>query len=235
MPAYADAVQRLTSHQKTSKGAPAYSLYVNRPLGRRLAAAAFVLGRTPDQVTALSAAFSFTGIAVLALGRPSPGLALSVTLLLVVGYALDSADGQLARLRGGGSPAGEWLDHVIDSAKVVSLHAAVLVLAHREGQSDLRLLVPLAFAVVASTWFFTIVLTDQLRRAHPRPAAPPRRASLLRSLLALPTDYGVLCLAFLLLFRLELFLALYGLLLLGTVLFFGAALVSWYRELRRLA
>jgi phosphatidylglycerophosphate synthase len=47
-----------------------------------------------------------------------------ITVVLVLGYALDAADGQLARLRGGGSSLGEWLDHMIDSAKVVGPHLA---------------------------------------------------------------------------------------------------------------
>jgi phosphatidylglycerophosphate synthase len=48
-----------------------------------------------------------------------------------VGYAFDAADGQLARLRGGGSLAGEWLDHMIDAAKVSSLHVAVAISVYR--------------------------------------------------------------------------------------------------------
>ena len=51
--------------------------------------------------------------------------------LLVVGYAFDAADGQLARLRGGGIIAGEWLDHMVDAIKVASLHLAVLVGLYR--------------------------------------------------------------------------------------------------------
>ena len=54
-----------------------------------------------------------------------------VSLLLILGYALDSADGQLARLLGGGTPEGEWLDHVIDSAKLATIHLAVLVSLYR--------------------------------------------------------------------------------------------------------
>ena len=60
------------------------------------------------------------------------------------GYALDSADGQVARLTGGGSLLGEWLDHMIDSTKIAALHLAVLLHACRH--TDLPagwLLVPL--------------------------------------------------------------------------------------------
>jgi phosphatidylglycerophosphate synthase len=234
---YRHALAELGSKQKTAKGAPAYSRFVNRRLGRHLAALAWALDRTPNQVTALSAVCTGTGIIALGLLTPSAALALFVTLTLVLGYALDSADGQLARLRGGGSSAGEWLDHVVDSLKTGALHTAVLVHLYRTDLSDRWLLVPLLYAAVASSWFFTVILTDQLRRAHARasgtPVVPPGAAApLWRSLLALPTDYGVLCLVFLLLAVPRAFTVVYALMLCGTMAVFAAALVSWYRELR---
>ena len=234
---YRHALADLGSRQKTAKGAPAYSRFVNRRLGRHLAALAWALGRTPNQVTGLSAACTGAGIVALALLRPSAALAVFVTAALVLGYALDSADGQLARLRGGGSSAGEWLDHVVDSVKTGSLHAAVLLHLHRTDLPDRWLLVPLLYAAVASSWFFAVILTDQLRRAHARASgapvvAPDAPAPLWRSLLALPTDYGVLCLVFLLLAVPLAFTVVYALMLCGTVAVFAAALVSWYRELR---
>jgi len=234
MGAYAAARRRLSGHQKTTKGAPAYSRFVNRPLGRHLAALAYAAGRTPNQVTTLSAACTFSGIGIIALVRPGTGPAIAVAGLLTVGYALDSADGQLARLRGGGSPGGEWLDHVVDAAKTSALHAAVLVSFFRFfGVSDGLLLVPLLFMVTGSTWFFAVVLTDQLRRARPDDSSTgpaSARPSLLRALLALPTDYGVLCLLFLLLGRGEVFVAAYSLMLAGQSVILVAALRAWFRE-----
>ena len=236
---YREGMTRLVSKQKTAKGAPAYSRFVNRRLGRHLAAAAWSLDRTPNQVTALSGTFTGAGILLVAVVRPTVLVAVLVTLALVVGYALDSADGQLARLRGGGSAAGEWLDHVVDAVKTGALHAAVLVSLYRF--TDLRagwLLVPLLYGVVATSWFFAVILTDMLRRAHvSRTGSPPApvqtSAPLLRSLLALPTDYGLLCLVFLLLSSPRVFTTAYGLMLAGTAAVFVAALQSWFRELSR--
>ena len=125
------AMSRLKQAQKSSKGAPIYSVAINRPVGRLFAAVAFRLGMTPNQVTAVSATFTFVGIAVLAVAPPYWWVGVLVSVLLAIGYALDSADGQLARLRGGGSLTGEWLDHIVDSAKELSLHLAVLVMAAR--------------------------------------------------------------------------------------------------------
>ena len=176
---FAAVVARLAAAQKQrAPGSPAYSIYVNRPLGRRLAAAAYLAGLTPNVVTAISAAFTFSAILLIALVLPAPLTGVGIGLLLIVGYALDSADGQLARLRGGGSPAGEWLDHVVDAAKTSSLHLAVLVAWFRflELPSELLLLVPLGFAIVAAVLFFAMILNDFLRcaRARGESARPSR-------------------------------------------------------------
>jgi len=235
--AFRPALAALVSAQKPSTGAPAYSRFVNRRLGRWAAAAAYTLGATPNQVTALSAACTFAGIAVLALAPSGVGTALAVVLLLVVGYALDSADGQLARLRGGGSPAGEWLDHVIDATKIAVLHLAVFASWLREPEGREALLaVPLVYQVVATVAFFAIVLTDQLRRAEAAKtgvAAPVgRRTGLLYSLAVVPTDYGLMCLAFVLLAWPPAFTVVYVALLVANAAYLVLALPKWFRELR---
>jgi hypothetical protein len=53
----------------------------------------------------------------------------------------------------------------------------------------------------------------------------------LRSLLVAPTDYGVLCLAFVLLGAPTVFLGTYALLALGTTAYVLLALGRWYREM----
>ncbi|MFH0241124.1 CDP-alcohol phosphatidyltransferase family protein [Streptomyces sp. HK10] len=232
------AVGELATAQKSAKGVSLYSRYVNRPAGRLLAAAAYGARMSPNQVTAVSAVFTFTGVALIALLPPSHGLALGVFAALVTGFALDSADGQLARLTRRGSPAGEWLDHVVDCAKMLALHTAVLVCFHRHfGFSDpVYLLIPLAFQFATVTVFFGGVLTEQLKRNAAGtgarvPAAPPPAPSALRSVALLPVDYGLLCAVFLFLGSRELFLVLYCSLLAAHLLFLPAFLAKWYREL----
>jgi phosphatidylglycerophosphate synthase len=234
---YRKAVAELLGHQKTNKGGPAYSRYVNRPIGRRFAAIAYLIGLTPNQVTGLSALCTFSGIAVIALCDPSPAIAVSASALLVVGYALDAADGQLARLRGGGSVAGEWLDHVVDAMKIATLHLAVLVQWHEMGdRSDRALLIPLAFQVVSSVLFFTIILNDQIRRAHRGTTemllAADGSSSPLYSLAVVPTDYGLLCVVFALQWWETGFTWAYGALLAATATFLLLALGKWFREMR---
>lgn len=206
-PTFAGSLRQLRSAQKSSKGAPPYSLFINRPVGRVLAAAAHLIGMTPNQVTGLSALCSFVSIGALALVPPSWWLGLLAGAGLMIGYALDSADGQLARLRGGGSPDGEWLDHMIDAVKVVAVHLVVLIAWYRYAdllQPQLptpMLLVPIGFALVSSVHFFGMILVDllgRLARAQQGDAAPPPQAgSMIKTLLKLPTDYGLLCLVFL--------------------------------------
>jgi phosphatidylglycerophosphate synthase len=233
-------LQRLSGAQKGAAGAPAYSRFVNRKLGRLLAALAFHAGLTPNMVTAISAAFTGAGIAVLALAAPSWAMGVAVTVCLVVGYAFDAADGQLARLRGGGSPAGEWLDHMVDAAKISSLHLALLVGLYRSeavGRGAV-LLLPLAFAVVSVVLFFGTLLNDALRAQYGVATRAVRTAtgpSVVRSLLVVPTDYGVLCLLFVLLGAPALFVPVYGLLCVATAAYLGMAAVKWFREMGRLA
>jgi phosphatidylglycerophosphate synthase len=231
----ATTVRRLSGAQKGAAGAPAYSRFVNRPFGRVLAALAFHVGLTPNAVTATSAAWTATGIALVAIAPLGWATGAAVAACLVLGYALDSADGQLARLRGGGSPAGEWLDHVVDSAKTASIHLAVFLgLSRVESLDRGWLLVPLGFSVVAVVHFSATLLNEALRAQHGVPTRAARtdaRPGVLRSLLVAPTDYGVLCLSFVLLGAPTVFLGAYGLLGLGTAGYVVLALGRWYREM----
>lgn len=236
---YREATARLADLQKTSKGAPAYSRFVNRPLGRRLAAAAYVAGLAPDQVTALSALATFTGIGLVAFGPATALVGVLVAALLVLGYALDSADGQVARLRGGGSPAGEWLDHVIDAVKIGALHLAVFAAWYRGFDvPDMALLVPLGFLVVQSVEFFAMILTDSLRRAHRGKdghfMAADGSSSVLYSIAVVPTDYGLMCLVFAIFGWHTGFVVGYTALAAAMTGFTLLALPKWYLELRRL-
>ncbi|MEC5180190.1 CDP-alcohol phosphatidyltransferase family protein [Arthrobacter sp. CG_A4] len=231
---YWSTVRELAAGQKTAaRGAPAYSRYINRRLGRLLAAAALRAGLGPNAVTAISALFTFTGIALLVLYPPSAALGLGVALCLVVGYALDSADGQVARMQGNGSPAGEWLDHMVDAVKTSLMPLALAVGLYRFGSVDTWwLLVPLGAAVVSAVLFFSMILTEQLRRQAGRESvANTARRSWIRSVLVVPMDYGILCLSFVFYGALPLFLTVYTLIFTATAAFLLLASVKWFREL----
>jgi phosphatidylglycerophosphate synthase len=230
------ALRALEAAQKPAHGTPAYSRFVNRPVGRQLAARAASLGWSPNAVSVASAACSLLAIVVLCVVGTSSVTGLVVAALLVLGYALDSADGQVARLTGTGSLLGEWLDHMIDCAKVTALHLAVAVHLSRFTElSGVWLLVPALYCLVANVLFFGMVLTDQLRRSTGRSKGSSTGSlSVLRSVVILPSDYGALCLVFLALGWPMVFLGLYSLMLVGTALLLAAALLRWWKLLRSL-
>ncbi len=127
---------------------------------------------------------------------------------------------------------------MVDCVKISAFHLAVLISFYRFSSldRDSYLLLPMAFELVAVTLFFGTILTDQLRRANRREAPVPpatEPAPVHRSLLALPTDYGLMCLIFLALSVETLFLRLYGLMLIGSAAYLLAAGVKWYREIDR--
>lgn len=230
--AYAD----LARAQKPPYGTPAYSRFVNRPFGRALAAVAASIGLTPNQVSVLSAACSFSAIAVLASASPSPAGALTVTVLLVLGYSLDSADGQVARLLGIRSRFGEWLDHMIDCVKMSALHLAVLVQLIRFSDApEWVIAIPMIYLVADNTSFFGMMLVDQMRRAVGETTTKQSGSlSLTWSLAILPSDYGALCIVFLALPWTGVFVLLYGLFCAGAVLLLAAAFWRWGSQLRTL-
>ena len=207
---------RFAAAQKSAKGAPPYSLYINRPLGRRFAIAADRAGMSPNQVTYLSALVTLAGLVLLAVAPAGWLTGVGVSVALALAYALDSADGQLARVQGRSSLFGEWLDHMIDSVKVVALHVAVLISMYRNFDLPAGwLFLPLLFAISSSSHFFGMILMDhlaRLRRAQVGLPPPPRQPeNRLKTLLKMPIDYGVLCLSFLTLGAHLVFLTLYGL------------------------
>ncbi len=230
---YATARARLAGAQKPTASVPAYLRFVNRPAGGWLASLGYALDLTPTQLTVLSALSSFAGIAVLLFAPATVPVGLLVAALLLLGYALDSADGQLARIRGGGSKAGEWLDHVVDMAKLSTLHAVVLVSVLRFFDVPRPVLaIPLAFGIANATQFLGMMLRDQLRRsAGPNTPADRRGSSVLAAWLLLPLDHGTLCLSFALLGLHTVFLVGYGLLALCTVTFAARSLTKAYRGL----
>ena len=235
---YRDAVHRLQSAQKPSAGTPLYSRLVNRPLGRRLAALAYLAGLTPNQVTGISALFTFSAISFIATLSPTWWLGPLVSTLLLLGYALDAADGQLARLRGGGSAQGEWLDHTVDAAKLLGLHLAILISAYRHFDlPEAWLLVPIVYAVVDTVMFSSMLLKVLLTDRELGGKAPGSRAStsLLRAIIVIPTDYGFFCFIFLLLAQPLLFFSVYVLLFACNAIILVLVLRKWFRDMGSLS
>jgi phosphatidylglycerophosphate synthase len=230
---FRDNLHALAAAQKPARNTAAYSRLVNRPLGRLVAAQAHTVGTTPNQATAVSAVLSASGLLVLVLVEPRWWTGVLVSVLLACGYVMDSVDGQLARLRGGGSRSGEWLDHTIDCFKTASLHLAVLVSWFRFSDArDGWLLLPLVFEVVAVVTYFGLILMPTLRTPSVVTRHPAVREHPLRKFALLPMDYGAQCWMFVLLPWGVGFRTLYAVLLVCNGAALCLALRKWWRELR---
>jgi phosphatidylglycerophosphate synthase len=181
--------------QKPGHGVPAYTRWVNRRAARFLAAAFALWGLTPSTVSVISILVSIAGLTAF-LGLHSVPLAAGfvAAILLALGYALDSADGQLARLQGSSSLRGEWLDHTLDAVRLPLIHLSVAAGCLIVDRTALAV-VAAGFSVIASASFLSQNLGGLLRDKSTASRVHVRR---FQSWLLLPTDSGVLCWMFVL-------------------------------------
>lgn len=247
---FRESFNQLKQAQKTRKGVPLYLLYVNRPAGRAVAAALRHTRLTPNHVTLAGAVLTYGSLIWLAFGAAANLSSALVGVLLAAGYILDSADGQLARLQGASSAFGEWLDHALDNGRITVMHIAAFCFLIRTTDGDHILLAAACglFLLSSSCIFFGGALLDQLRKnaAGPRAADQTRnrkrgtsldnspednRRLVARSVATLPVDYGMTCLAFVLLPWPRVFLAAYLVLAAAHVLMCAAFLPKWRSEL----
>lgn len=186
----------LGAAQKPAQGVPAYTRWVNRRGARLVAAGAFGLHMTPNQVTGISAALSTMGMVLLVTLTPTWWVGGIVAALLAAGYLFDSADGQLARVSGVSSTTGEWVDHVVDAFRSPAIHLAVAVAVylHRGDQMWLAV-IALVYALVTSGQFLSQILAEAFVKSAGRAQT---RGGNVRSFVLLPTDPGTLCWSFLL-------------------------------------
>lgn len=212
--------------------------HVNRRLGRLLAAGCHVVGLTPNQVTVASGLVSVLALLLLAVVPLQPAWLVAVVALLLLGFALDSADGQLARLTHSGGPAGEWLDHVIDAFRQVLIPLTIAyVMLERTGLPLVATAVPLTLLLVTSVRFFAQILAGKLRQEAGRPEVPgdpPRRAVDLAALIQVPADVSTLYLVLLLLPWPSAFLVALSVLVVANTLLLVTTLHRRFRELRSL-
>lgn len=165
---------------------------------------------------------------------PTFWTALGVAIFYALGYAMDSADGQVARVTGTSSPAGEWLDHVVDAIRTPAQHLAVLVgfirfENHWPMHGFALWWLPMAFSVLTVGYFMSQILAEQLRNNR-KTAAPPAGGTM-RSFINLHMDAGTFCWVFILWGWGWGFIAGYGLLFIG---FFLTTAMSMRRKYKSL-
>jgi len=225
------ALAALGSAQKPAVGVPAYLRWINRPLGGRVAVEAAVVGATPNQLTAVSAALGGGGVLLIGLGS-GPWMPALGAVLLLAGYVFDSADGQLSRIQRRGSPAGEWLDHVVDGVRSPLVHVAVAVHLFRTGAPPALIAVAALFSVLVSAWFLSQLLAEKLL---PRPVrTADQRPGLMDSLVKQPQDPSTTYAVVALLGIPAVFAVLYTLLFVWHLFTFAVSLGRKYRQLRSL-
>ncbi|MGL3149309.1 CDP-alcohol phosphatidyltransferase family protein [Microbacterium sp. A82] len=228
----AQARHALASAQKSGAGVPAYLRWVNRPLGGQVAVIAAAWGWSPNGVTALSATFGALGVGVLA-GVTAWWAGPVAAVLLLLGYILDSADGQLARIQRRGGPAGEWLDHVVDGIRAPLVHIAIAIHLLRTDAALWLVLMAALFSALVSAWFLSQLLAEKLLPKQPRDASDAS-AGILTSFVKQPHDTSTTYLALVFLGLPLVFAVLYTALFAWHVLMFSGSLRRKYVQLAAL-
>jgi phosphatidylglycerophosphate synthase len=177
---------------RVNRGGGLFSETLSQRLGARFAVLAHRLGLSP---TALSMGNLVLGlaasVAAVALAGPVADGSVPawvVGLIALVGwqvaYALDCADGQLARVTGKGSAAGARLDVLCDIAVQIALVTALGATAVAQRPSTPVWLV----AAFAGTWMVNLVTS--VMQAGPNAASMVTSTSLPVRLVKLIRDYG---------------------------------------------
>lgn len=200
-----------TDFHRTNRGGGLFSELISQWLGAAMAVGAHRLGLRPTALTIANLVLGLaTSVTVVALAGPVGAgnvPAWTVGLAALVGwqvaYALDCADGQLARVTGQRSAAGARVDVLCDVAAQIALVAALAATAVAQRPATPVWLV----AVFAGTWMINLVTS--VMQAGPNAASMLTSTSLPVRLVKLTRDYGAV-----------IFLA-------GLVLAFAPALTVW--------
>jgi phosphatidylglycerophosphate synthase len=139
-----------------NRGGGMYTMAVSQVLGAWSAVIAHRRGYAPTTLTLgnLVLGLAAAGVVIVGHGRVSSVLVgLVATVLWQVAYALDCADGQLARVTGRTSAAGKRIDILCDVALQIALVAAVATVADRHTPEPPVWLT----AAFVGTWLVNIV------------------------------------------------------------------------------
>ncbi|MFE9651432.1 CDP-alcohol phosphatidyltransferase family protein [Micromonospora sp. NPDC006431] len=177
---------------RVNRGGGLFSESVSQWIGAVFALAAQRLGLRPTALTLTNLVLGLaTSVTVVALAGPVAANdvpAWAVGLVALVGwqlaYALDCADGQLARVTGQGSAAGARVDVLCDVAAQIALVAALGATAVAQRPSTPTWLM----VVFAGTWMVNLVTS--VMQAGPNAASMVTSSSFPVRLVKLVRDYG---------------------------------------------
>ncbi|GIF46882.1 phosphatidylglycerophosphate synthase [Asanoa ferruginea] len=173
---------------RTNRGGGLFSEGLSQRAGAVFAAAAYRLGVPPTALTVgnlvIGLATSAVVVALASTTVPTWVAGLVALLGWQLAYALDCADGQLARVAGKTSPAGARVDVLCDIAVQISLVTALSAVAVDQHPSTASWLV----ALFASTWMVNLVTS--VMQSGPNAASMVTSTSLPVRLVKLVRDYG---------------------------------------------
>ncbi|WP_028192841.1 CDP-alcohol phosphatidyltransferase family protein [Salinispora pacifica] len=177
---------------RTNRGGGLFSEAISQRIGATFASGAHRLGLRPTTLSITNLTLGLiTSVIVATLAEPvATGRvpAWLVGLVALVGwqvaYALDCADGQLARVTGQGSPAGARVDVLSDVAAQIALVAALSATAVAQSPSIPAWLI----ATFAGTWMVNLVTS--VLQAGPHATSMVTSTSPLVRLVKLIRDYG---------------------------------------------
>jgi len=204
--------ENLRDLQKGSKGTPAYTRYINRWFGKVFASFLGCFKVSPNAISLTSGLLTIIAFVSFLLFKEITFLtSFLLVILLLFAYALDSADGQLARLLKKQSKKGEWLDHTLDAIKIPFGHGVAIILIVQKTDFEGFLLIFYLFLLsLASARFFSNILKTKLIDYKSKPEKKDNpRIDLLRSILLLSGDYAVFISFFTLTFNPKLFFITY--------------------------
>src|SRR5690349_9845862 len=171
-----------------NRGGGLFTMTVSQRIGAYLSVAAHRLGLAPTILTIGNLVIGLgTSIAVLTLVPRDHKLHLVVGLVALVlwqlAYALDCADGQLARVTGRTSPAGKRIDILCDVALQIALVAAVCAVAGAYHPMPVWLA-----AAFTGTWMVNLV-TSVMAQGDAAQSLVASRSPVVRTV-KLVRDYG---------------------------------------------
>ena len=176
----------------TNRGGGLFSEFVSQRLGARIAVFAHKHRLAPTVLTVGNLGIGcLTSFAVVALAEPVADGRVwgwAVGLLALLGwqfaYAMDCADGQLARVTGQTSPAGARIDVLCDVAAQIALVAALAATAEAHVPATPGWLL----AAFAGTWMVNLVTS--VMQSGPSAASMVTSRSLPIRVVKLVRDYG---------------------------------------------
>jgi phosphatidylglycerophosphate synthase len=180
-----------------NRGGGLYSEAVSQPFGSAIAHSAARMGLTPTALTlinlvlGLSASVTVVVLAPRMAAGAVPAWAVGLGALLAwqVAYALDCADGQLARATGQASASGARLDVLCDVAAHIALVTALAAVAHAYRPGTPVWLT----AVFVGTWMVNLVTSVMQSGPHAASMVPSRSTAV--RVVKLVRDPGLVFLA----------------------------------------